>query len=146
MAEALAGLAVASSIIAVIQITSKIVVTGWSYVRTVKGLSKELSQLMVELTSLQGVLAALRDQVATSYTEYDVTGLAVLEILNAPGGAMEACESALQEVDEMFNDFRTSRLSQILVGKTKSKDILSLRDKIERMKSVLTLALYSDHL
>nr|POF00993.1 hypothetical protein CFP56_20941 [Quercus suber] len=66
MAEALAGLAVASITITILQITEKVVIHGRVCVRTLRDTPKKLEELMQELTSLHGVLATLQSQLAAA--------------------------------------------------------------------------------
>jgi hypothetical protein len=97
MAEAIAGLAVATSIITVIDTTCKVVAMGWRCYHEIKTAPKELVEVMSELMSLQGVLNTLNSHLSTSHGHNSKDFLA-LEVLNQPGGVLAACEIVLQDV------------------------------------------------
>ncbi len=146
MSEALAGLAIASNIISIVHITGQLVGKGWECVRMLKEAPKELRAFMGELTSLHGVLLTLQDQVATSHFASQMAGFSVLDMLNQPDGALEACKSALVQAKHLLDSLQTTTLFSVVSALTKRRDIMTLRERIERLKTILILALHSDHL
>lgn len=88
----------------------------------------------------------MQHQVATSHFASQMAGLSVLDILNQPDGAFVACRSAMLQADHLLESLRTTRLLSVLSALTKLRDIMTLTERIERLKTILILALHSDHL
>lgn len=97
MAEAIARLALASSIIIVIDITRKVVATGWQRYRGTGNAPKELVEVMSELMSLHGILDTLHSHLITLHGE-DHKDFLALEALNKPDAVLAACAVVLQDV------------------------------------------------
>ncbi len=146
MAEALAGLAIASSIIAVIQVAGSVVKTGWTCYRAMKSPHEELSDLMTELMSLQGVLSTLHDHVSNLHHDNDIRKLAALEVLNQPDGVLATCTKVLKEVSEILEGLQKRKLASLIAVATQRQKLVSAKSRIERLKLLLTLAISSDHL
>lgn len=145
MAEAIAGLAVASSIIAVIDATHKVVTTGWKCYKGIRNPPKELLEVMSELMSLHGILEALRSHLYTSHDQNSKDSLA-LDVLNQPDGVLSVCAVVLQDVRRIIEGLRKKKLSSILAAATNGQKLLEAKSRIERLKGLLMLALSSDHL
>lgn len=144
MAEAIAALGVAASVIAVVQVTASVLRLGWSTVQTLKGTTqKALLGLLDELTLLHGVLLTLHSQ-ASVPNSFDS---AVAGLLKKPTGPLPACKLAITDAAELIGDL-SERKPQTLLRKGTSfeKDLESSRHRIERLKTVLLLALHSDQL
>lgn len=92
MAEAIAGLALASSIITVIDITRKVVTTGWQCYRGTGNAPKELVQVMSELMSLLGILDTLHSHLINLH-DNDPKNFLALEELNKTDAVLAACRS-----------------------------------------------------
>lgn len=145
MAEVIAGLAVASSIITVIDTTCKVVATGWKCYRGIKNPPKELAEVLSELMSLKGILDTLHSHLSTSYdnSSKDLLGL---EVLNQPGGVLSACAAVLQDVLQIIEGLQKKKLSSIIASATSGQKFLETKGRIERLKGLLILALSSDHM
>ncbi len=144
MAEAIAGLAVASSIISVVQLTASVLNLGWPIAKSRKdGSRKGLVALLDELTLLHGVLSTLRSQ-ATSSASVD---LAITKLLNQPHGPLGACKDALSDTAQLISDLTNHKIRTLVTrAPTLDRDLASLTQRIERLKSILLLALHSDQL
>jgi hypothetical protein len=145
MAEAIAGLAVASSIIQVIDATCKVVATGWKCYRGIKNPPKELVEVMSELMSLQGILNTLHGHLSTSHN-HDPKDLLALEVLNQPDGVLSACTVILQDVLHIIEGLEKKKLSSIIAAATSGQKLLETIGRIERLRGLLMLALSSDHM
>ncbi len=147
MAEALAGLAVASSIIAVVQVSGSVVVqAGWTCYRAMKSPPEELSVLMTELMSLQGVLSTLHDHLSNLHYDNDLKNLAALAVLDQPDGVLATCTKVLKEVSEILGGLQKRKLASLIAVATQRQKLASAKSRIERLKILLTLAISSDHL
>lgn len=83
-------LGVAASVIAVIQLTGKVVSLAYEYLGGVKRASDDLRNLVNELHALGGVLIAMKD-FADANPESKT-----LELLNGQGGPLPGCLQELQ--------------------------------------------------
>jgi len=144
MAEAVAVLGVAASIIAVVQVTASALRLGWSVVQTLKGTTqKSLLGLLDELTLLHGVLLTLHSQTSVP-NSFD---LDVAALLKEPTGPLPACKLAISEAGGLIKDLNERKFRTLLTkGNSIEKDLESSRNRIERLKTVLLLALHSDQL
>lgn len=145
MAEAIAGLAVATSIIAVVETTSKVVAIGWRCYREIKSAPKELVDVMSELMSLQGVLNTLQSHLSTPH-DHNSKDFLALEVLNQPDGVLAACTVVLQDVLRVIEGLQKKRISSVIAAATGGQKLLETKSQIERLKSLLMLALSSDHM
>lgn len=147
MAEAIAGLAVASSIIAVVQLTGRVLSVGWECVRIYQDGAPDLEKLMEELTVFHGVLSTL--QARLDKENVKVSELETLTLLEQPCGPLHASGEALVEILETLNSLGSGpsrRLRACISGPRLQKRITKLIDRIERLKSILLLAFHSDQM
>ncbi|KFY61391.1 hypothetical protein V496_05032 [Pseudogymnoascus sp. VKM F-4515 (FW-2607)] len=144
MAEAIAGLALASSIITVIDITRKVVTTGWQCYRGTGNAPKELVEVMSELMSLLGILDTLHSHLINLH-DNDPKNFLALEELNRPDAVLAACAVVLQDVLDILRVLQKRRLRSIIATATSSQKFMTVKSRIERLKDLLILALSSDH-
>ncbi|KFZ00823.1 hypothetical protein V501_10436 [Pseudogymnoascus sp. VKM F-4519 (FW-2642)] len=145
MAEAIAGLAVATSIITVVETTSKVVAIGWRCYREIKPAPKELVDVMSELMSLQGILNTLQSHLSTPH-DHNSKDFLALEVLNQPDGVLAACTVVLQDVLRIIGGLQKKKISSVIAAATGGQKLLETKSRIERLKSLLMLALSSDHI
>lgn len=145
MAEAIAGLAVASSIITVIDTTCKVVATGWKCYRGLKSPPNELAEVLSELMSLKGILDTLHSHLSTSHDDNSKDFLA-LDVLNQPDGVLSACAVVLQDVLRIIEGLQKKKLGSVIAAATSGQKFLETKSRIERLKGLLMLALSSDHM
>ena len=145
MAEAIAGLAVASSIITVIDTTYKVVDIGYKCYLGIKNPPKELEEVMSEVMSLQGVLNTIHRRLSTSRDD-DSRDLLALEELNRPDGVLSTCSVVLQDVLRIIEGLQKRKLGSVIAAATSGQKFLEAKSRIERLKGLLMLALSSDHM
>ncbi|OBT73411.1 hypothetical protein VF21_08109 [Pseudogymnoascus sp. 05NY08] len=145
MAEAIAGLAVATSIITVIDTTCKVVAIGWRCYREIKTAPKELVEVMSELMSLQGILNTPHSHLSTSH-DHNSKDFLALEVLNQPDGVLAACAVVLQDVFRIIEGLEKKKFSSVIAAATSGQKFLEAKRRIERLKSLLMLALFSDYI
>jgi hypothetical protein len=149
MAEALAVLAVASSITAVVQVSAQVVQLGWECVKLYKtGPPEGLDKLVEELTMLHGVLFTIESQFKAGAGDKDDES-ATLGLLEHPGGPFSACHDVLGQILHLFEELGVkkgvrNRVRAAFLGTALKHQIGSLMDRIQRLKSLLLLSLHSD--
>lgn len=145
MAEAIAGLAVATSIITVIDTTCKVVAIGWRCYREIKTAPKELVEVMSELMSLQGILNTLHSHLSNS-RDHNSNDFLALEVLDQPDGVLAACAVVLQDVLRIIEGLEKKKFGSVIAAATGGQKFLEAKSRIERLKSLLMLALSFDHM
>lgn len=135
-------LSVVASIIALLQLTNKVI----GYLNDVKDASKERARCAVETSNLYSLLTNLRfrleDEDAGSPWFVAIRALAV------KNGPLDQFKDAL----ELLQDGMTSGNSQLahfaepLVWKFKKHEIERVLQSIERLKTLVGIALQMDHL
>ncbi|KFY84562.1 hypothetical protein V500_09207 [Pseudogymnoascus sp. VKM F-4518 (FW-2643)] len=145
MAEAIAGLAVASSIITVIDTTYKVVEIGYKCYKGIKNPPKELQEVMSEVMSLQGVLNTIHRRLSNPHDD-DSRDLLALEELNRPDGVLSTCAVVLQDVLRIIEGLQKKKLGSVIAAATSGQKFLETKSRIERLKGLLMLALSSDHI
>ncbi|KAK7177829.1 hypothetical protein PSPO01_16121, partial [Paraphaeosphaeria sporulosa] len=134
-------LSVTASIIAILQLSAKVLV----YISDVRDAPKERSHCEAEISNLSALLRDLRDHVQTG----DLSQLwytAVAE-LAAPKGPLDQFKQALEALQDKITDGgRLKRVGEALLWKFKKEEIVSILDRIERLKTLVEVALQMDHL
>lgn len=153
-------LSVTASIIAVLQLAKATV----DYIRDIKNASKDCRRLVVEISSVRGILAELVQTIedATSRSissgesdassdqiEEQSSWSATFALLREPGGPVEILREALQELESKLSKAISSsafrKLKHSLLWPLTKKQTDDLTCIIERQKSLLALALGNDH-
>ncbi|KFY25596.1 hypothetical protein V493_04574 [Pseudogymnoascus sp. VKM F-4281 (FW-2241)] len=145
MAEAIAGLAVASSVITVIDTTCKVVAIGWKCYKGLKTPPKELVEVLSELMSLKGILDTVHSHLST-LNDHSSKDFLALEVLDQTDGVLSACAAVLQDVLRIIEDLQKKKLSSVIAAATSGQKFLETKNRIERLKGILILALSCDHI
>lgn len=145
MAEAIAGLAVASSVITVIDTTCKVVAIGWKCYKGLKTPPKELVEVLSELMSLKGILDTVHSHLST-LNDHSSKDFLALEVLDQTDGVLSACAAVLQDVLRIIEDLQKKKLSSVIAAATSGQKFLETKGRIERLKGILILALSCDHM
>ena len=131
-------LSVTASIVTLLQLSTTVV----KYLSNVRDAPDELKSLIVEVSSIKGLLSTLQD-----LAQPGETWLATVQSLNASNGPLEQLQSALGRLDKKLAPVvgwrKTRKALAWPFQKEEIKDILSV---IERQKALLGLALQNDHL
>lgn len=144
--EPLSALGVASGVVAILQMTGTLISQGYSYIGALKDAPKDLKALVQELTSLNGILWALKGQLELAQSTQNNHQLAALELLNKPGGPFDSCKDILRHVEKRLKNLEDRKLGSYLVGPLKDKSTKQHIEQLERLKSVFQLALYTDQM
>jgi hypothetical protein len=137
-------LSITASIIAVTQLSSVVL----SHLREVKQASPERKALILEISEIRGILDTLKDSLDDKVYE---DWAATIKFLNLPDGPLFTFQSLLDTIKanigaDIIESTALRRARKALVWPFRKKDIEDLLRKIERQKTLLSLALSNDHL
>ena len=136
-------LSVTASIIAVLQLSNKVI----GYLNDVKDTSKERVQCAIEAANLHSLLTILRFRLegANAHSPWYIT-IRALAIENGP---LDQFKQALELLQSKMTDGgqgRLHRASDALMWKFKKVEIASIVSAMERLKTLVQVALETDHL
>ena len=138
-------LSATASIIAVLQLTASVL----KYLRSVKDASQDCKTLIVEVSTLRGLLTTLNetiDDAQTSGEEWSST----IQLLAEPDNPLQQLKTALQELALKLEGVGAAtglkKLSKSFQWPFKQGEADKILRVIERQKSSLNLALANDHL
>ena len=149
MAEAVAAVA---SVIAIIQITDRVVGLCKFYIETVKDVASDLRLILLEVSTLKTVLENLN-----FLNEHNRGVSHAVSTLSGKDGAIEGCLRSIAELEKLFpSDWKStagrykSKKQRVkatwaaLVWPLKEKKAKKLLDEIMRYKTTITLAITTD--
>jgi hypothetical protein len=139
----MAELALAASIVTVIQLSGKVIILSSEYIGKVKRSRKEITALTDELTSLHEVLKILRDH----FREHSDSLATAVQTLGDENGPVQGCNqdlNALMETLELKTSFRG--LIERFKWPFREGEIDVIRRRLERHKSLFLLALAVDRM
>ena len=130
-----------AAIVQLIDTTSKVV----TYFNGVKNAPKERAKLTREVTGLLLLFTDLRCRVeeVTTSTDSWFTGL---QSLGEEGGPLMEFKIAMEEIADKLTPAKAMNLGRLLRWTLDKKEIDALLSKIERLKTLVCLALQKDHL
>lgn len=134
-------LSATSSIIAILQLSSKVV----GYLAVVKDASKERIQCAIEISNLQTLLLNLKFHVEMENVNTPWhTAVRALTIENGPLDQFQQCLETLQS--GMTDRGRLKKATDILMWKFKKAEVTSILGRIERLKTLVEIALQRDQM
>ncbi|KAF2452524.1 hypothetical protein BDY21DRAFT_359136 [Lineolata rhizophorae] len=133
-------LSATACIITILQLSSKVV----GYLNNVKDASKEHAKCAVEFSNLQTLLLKLRFHLEEGSADIQwYTAISDLAIENGP---LDQFKQALETLPNSMTDGgRLKKTGEALVWKFKKEEIASILDRIERLKTLVEIALQMDH-
>ncbi|KAF1939264.1 hypothetical protein EJ02DRAFT_446309 [Clathrospora elynae] len=133
-------LSIAASIIAVLQLSAKVL----AYLNDVKDASKDRAKCAVEASNLHSLLLSLRFRLEEGTTNTPwYTAIRALAVDNGPLDQFKQALETLQ--NRMTNGGRLKKASEALIWKFKKEEIAGILDRIERLKLLVEIALQMDH-
>ncbi|KZM20487.1 hypothetical protein ST47_g8336 [Ascochyta rabiei] len=133
-------LSIAASIIAILQLSAKVL----AYLNDVKNASKDRAQCAMEASNTHSLLTNLRFRLeASTGSEPWYTAVRALAVENGPFDQFKAALLKLQ--DGMTEGGRLKEAGAALVWKFKRQETVDILNRIERLKSVVEVALQMDH-
>jgi hypothetical protein len=131
-------LGITASIIAILQLTASVI----EYLRAVLYARKDRVDCLLEIFGLHELLLALQIRVEKSHTE-DLW-LAQVRQLGVRDGPLDLFKSHLEQLASKLGP--AAGLRRALTWKFNKADIQGIISKIERIKTLVSLALTLDHL
>ena len=136
------GLGVASSIIAIIQISDSVISLYRLFIGKVRGADKEIFQMINTITALKGILEFLQSFVNDDETKFR---LPLLHSLSHPDGPLEMCRTALADIESRLRPKRDrAGVLKAITWPWKWKEIEPVLERIEKQKTLMLLALQGD--
>ncbi|KAF1961004.1 ankyrin [Byssothecium circinans] len=133
-------LSVTASIIAVLQLSAKVLV----YISDVRDAPKERSHCEAEISNLSALLRDLRDHVQTG--DLSQPWYTAVAELAAPKGLFDQFKHALEALQNKITDGgRLKKVGEALVWKFKKEEVAGILHRIERLKTLVEIALQMDH-
>jgi Cdc6-like AAA superfamily ATPase len=133
-------LSIASGIIAVLQVTNEVI----GYLKDTKDAPKELTKICEEAKDLVILLYQLKDLVAEQ-NSHD-TWLQTTSGLTAPKGPLDQYREALEILVPKITGRGLRKVGQVLSWKFSREEVMALLSRIERIKSLVQIALEMDHM
>lgn len=137
-------LSITASIIAVMQLTSTLL----TYLNSVKDAPKERAHCAIEVSNLYNLLTVLRYRVEDSESnEPWHNALRVLTVLTVHGGPLDQYRHSLDKILEKTSGSSGGRkLENSLLWSFRRDDVKELLGRLERLKTIISIALEMDHL
>lgn len=139
-------LSITASIIAVLQLAGSVV----GYLRDVEGASKDCRKLILEISSIRGILDTVKEIAVDVENSEAEQWSATIGALILPDGPVKRLESMLQELQNRLKQMDSAKglkkLAKSLQWPFAKSETDNIIRAIERQKSLLALALDNNHL
>ncbi|KAL5371349.1 hypothetical protein DPSP01_014323 [Paraphaeosphaeria sporulosa] len=133
-------LSVAASIIAVLQLSAKVL----GYLNDVKDASKDRAKCAVEAANVHSLLINLRFRLEEGSA--DAPWYTAVRALGVENGPLDQFKQALQALQTTMTDGgRIQQAGKALLWKFKKEEIAGILVRIERLKALVGIALQMDH-
>lgn len=130
-----------ASIIAILQLSAKVL----SYLNDVKSASKERTQCAIEASNLHSLLVNLRFRLVEGGARQPwYTAVRALAVQNGPFDQFKQALETLQT--KMTDGGRLKKAGEALRWKFKKEEIDGILGRMERLKTLIEIALQMDHL
>lgn len=138
-------LSVSASVIAILQLSGKIISACIAYISSVRDAPKDLRTIMVEIQSLQAIVRVM-----------DLTSSQSTRVDDGLGAPLEACRASLKELSDLLDHQTTQSSPQVgppakksktlptlssLAWPLKHRRVKALMEDISRHKATITLSL-----
>jgi hypothetical protein len=133
------GLSVAASIIAVVQITGQVI----AYLGNVKNAPRECEICLMELSNSNVLLLQLKGRLSNSDSQKQWYA----KVQDLKDGPLDQYKRSLEALRrKVESDNKLQRLVTTLLWSWIKEEVTSLLAQIERLKSLISIALEMDHL
>lgn len=133
-------LSITASIIAVLQATKEVV----SYINGTKDAPEDLTKVYEEARSLMILLYELKDLVAGPNSH--ISWLQTTSGLATRGGPLDQYKRSLEILVPKTTGHGLRKIGQVLAWKFGKEEVMALLSQIERIKSLVQIALEMDHM
>jgi len=135
-------LSATASIIAVLQLSNKVL----EYLNDVKDASKDRAQCAIEISSLYSLLLNLRFRLDDGRSTDNKPWYAAVRALAVENGPLDQFKQALELLHTKMTDGGIFKTGEALLWKFRKGEIASILARIERLKTLVEIALQMDHL
>lgn len=133
-------LSVTAGIIAILQLSVKVL----GYLNDVKDASSDRARCAIEAASLNSLLTTLRFRLEDG--DSGVPWHASVQTLGAKDGPLDQFKQALEQLQaKMTGGGKMKKVGEALVWKFKKEEIASILGRMERLKTLVQVALQMDH-
>lgn len=134
-------LSVTASIIAVVQLSSEVI----KYLNNVKSSPKECQQCTIEASTLQNLFINLRYRLEEG--QGGDPWFMEVQKLNIPDGTLSQYKPTLEELRSRLEaEDGLQRVKRRLLWRFSKEEVTSILARMERLKSLVSVALENDHL
>ena len=134
-------LSTTASIIAVLQLSRTVL----GYLDDVKDASKDRAKCAVEAANLNSLLTALRFRLEEG--DSNISWYTVVQTLATEDGPLDQFKQALEQLQsKIVSKGKMGKVGNALVWSFKKEEIASILGRMERLKSLVDVALQMDHL
>jgi hypothetical protein len=135
------GLSIAANVIAVLQLTGEVI----SYLNDVKNAPKQCQECTIEASNLQSLLVNLRYRLEEG--KNGDAWFTAVRALDCENGPLDQYKCALEELLAKV-EIQTvgQKIKRRLLWKFKKEEVASIMARMERLKSLINIALENDHL
>jgi hypothetical protein len=134
-------LSITLSVVALLKLTEQIV----NYAKLTKDARKERAKILREASSLRGLLATLKDIIAEAEHDPQDQWLRATANLATPGGPLNQCELAFQALLKLTPGHGIREAFQRITWNFSKEEVDGLLSQIERVKTLVGIALEMDH-
>lgn len=132
---------VTASIIAILQLSSKVL----GYLNNVKDASKDRAKCAIEASNLNSLLVSLRFRLEEG--SFNEPWYSAVQALGVKNGPLDQFKQALEQLQAKITDGgRLKKLSSALMWKFSKEEVTGILARIERLKTLVQVALQMDHL
>lgn len=134
-------LSLTASIIAILQLTSPVI----EYLNDVQDAPKDRARLAVEVSNLYSLLITLRYRLEEARSNED--WYTVVRSLGAQNGPIDQYKNMLEQLHrKVMSGNGIRKIRYALAWKFSKEEVAGLLSRIERLKSLIQIALEMDHL
>lgn len=135
------GLSAAASIIAVLQLTASVI----GYLNNVKNAPKECQQCTIEASNLQSLLMQLRYRLEQG--QDDTPWFTAVRAIYVGNGPLDQYKQALEQLLSVVEiQHGVQKVTRRLLWNFKKEEVVNILARMERLKSLVSIALENDHL
>ena len=133
-------LSVTASIIAILQLSSKVL----GYLNDIKDAPKDCRRFTIDASNIYSLLTSLRFRLEEGSDQPWHTAVRNLGIENGP---LDQFKQALEQIQaKIVSEGKLKKAADALMWKFRKEEVRSLLDKMERLKTLVQVALEMDHL
>jgi hypothetical protein len=135
------GLSAAASVIAVLQLTVSVI----GYLNDVKNAPQECRQCTIEASNLQSLLINLRYRLEQG--QNGASWFTAVRAIHVENGPLDQYKQALEQLLSMVEiQHGVKEVKRRLLWTFKKEEVASILASMERLKSLVSIALENDHL